>query len=205
MHLTDTQINDFVDDALNAAELDAVKAHVATCGDCQAEVSALRAMLHKIGTLPQSIEPERDLRPQVWAQTDRKTLWHWRYPLAAAAIVLIAASSLFTLMLSRDNDTEAPTAQTTAPSTVDLVSIERQYAPEVEELQRALANNREKLAPETVRILEESLQIIDAAIAEARNALAQDPNSNMLGELLRSAYQRKLDLLKQAARTSAVT
>jgi hypothetical protein len=205
MHLTETQINDFVDDTLDAGERDVVSEHVRACAECRAEVEALQTMLQKVGGLPLSIAPARDLRPQVWAQADRKTLWHWRYPLAAAAIALIAISSIMTLLISRDQNEELPTAAAPAPNSVDLVSLERQYSTELEELQRALRNNRDELAPETVQILEENLGIIDKAIQEARDALTRDPNSSTLGELLRSAYQRKLDLLKQAARTSAVT
>jgi hypothetical protein len=68
-----------------------------------------------------------------------------------------------------------------------------------------LAGNRTQLAPETVRILEENLRIIDTAIQEARAALARDPQSAALGEMWRSAYQRKLELLEQAARSTAGT
>jgi hypothetical protein len=35
--------------------------------------------------------------------------------------------------------------------------------------------------------------------------MAADPNSELLVELLRSAYERKLELLRQAAKTSPVT
>ena len=205
MHLTETQINDYVDETLEPGEQASVTEHVHACAECRAEVAALQTMLQKVGALPTSIAPARDLRPNMWAQTDRKSLWHWRYPLAAAAIVLIAVSSLLTLVLSRNETVQTPTAIVTTPNTVDLVSLERQYTSELEELQRILRNNREDLAPETVQILEENLRIIDSAIQEARSALTRDPNSSTLGELLRSAYQRKLDLLKQAARTSAST
>ena len=70
---------------------------------------------------------------------------------------------------------------------------------------RVLREQRAELSPETVQILEENLEIIDKAIQDARSALVNDPQSDMLGEMLRSAYQRKIDLLKQAARSSAET
>ena len=206
MHLTETQINDFVDGTLDSRELASVREHVDACAECRAEIDALTTMLGRMQTLPASIAPERDLRPQIWQQVDRRTLWHWRYPLAAAAVALIAITSVLTLELSRNrDDADLPTAQATAPTYVDLVSLEREYRSEVEELERLLEDNRSQLAPETVQILEDNLRIIDAAIQEARSAIARDPNSSTLGELLRSAYQRKVELLKQAARTSAAT
>lgn len=206
MHLTEIQINDFADGSLSADELRLAQQHVQTCAECSAEVDAVRALVLSVNGLPRSIEPARDLRPQLWTQVDRRSLWSWRYQLVAAAMVLIAISSIVTATIVGGRESEpigvAGIDQTVA---VDLVGLERQYSTEVEDLQRVLRRNREQLAPETVRILEENLAIIDAAIGEARAALERDPQSAMLGELLRSAYQRKLDLLKQAARSSATT
>ena len=206
MHLTESQINDLVDESLGQEELARALLHVAECAACRGEVEALRTVLHRIAQLPSSIAPERDLRPDVWAQADRKTLWSWRYPLAAAAVLLIAISSAITIFVTRADDNAPVLKAAQQPAQpIDLVSLERQYSTEVEELQHLLGQNREALAPETVRILEENLRIIDGAIAEARAAIDRDPQSRMLGELLRSAYQRKVDLLKQAARSSAAT
>jgi hypothetical protein len=205
MHLTEAQINDLVDETLSDDEQSRVLTHISACAECRAEVDALRHVLHRVGQLPTSIQPQRDLRPATWAKSERKTLWSFRYPLAAAAVLLIALSSAITYFVTRD-DESGPVVrmtQTQNTNTVDLVSLERQYSNEVEELQRALRQNREALSPETIRILEENLRIIDSAINEARAALTNDPASHTLGEMLKSAYQRKLDLLKQAARSTA--
>ena len=203
MHLTEQQINDYIDDVLPADDAVIVQAHIHECADCRTEVDALRTMLQRVATLPRSIMPERDLRPNLSVQPKAKTLWHWRYPLAAAAVLLVAVSSTVTVLLTR-NDQPAVRI-TEVPGGVDLVNLEQQYTSELESLQRTLRVRRDELSPETVRILEENLAIIDRAIQEARAALIGDPQSDMLGELLRSAYQRKLDLLKQAARSSVET
>jgi hypothetical protein len=87
----------------------------------------------------------------------------------------------------------------------DPATLERQYSDELRELEQVLRKSRGALAPETVRIMEDNLMIIDRAIREARAAMAADPNSELLVELLRSAYERKLELLRQAAKTSPVT
>jgi anti-sigma factor RsiW len=206
MHLTEIEINDFVDETLDAAARATAQQHIVACAACRTEVDALRNLVQRVSRLPVAIEPERDLRPRIWGHTDRKTLWNWRYPLAAAAVLLIAVTSLLTVLVMRGAHTpEVRTSELNQAVTIDLVSMERRYTAEVEDLQRALDANRDRLAPETVRIMEENLRIIDAAIQEARNALASDPQSATLGELLRSAYQRKLDLLQQATRSSAST
>ena len=204
MHLNEQQINDYLDGELSDAAATSVATHIQECDACRAEVEALRHLLARVGQLPRDIQPERDLRSGIWQQAERRTLWHWRYPLAAAAVLLIAISSTITVLLTRD--APGPVVRVTeATGPVDLVSLETQYTNELAGLQRTLREQRDRLSPETVRILEENLAIIDRAIAEARNALVNDPQSDMLGELLRSAYQRKIDLLKQAARSSAET
>jgi anti-sigma factor RsiW len=205
MHLTESQLNDFVDDALAAGERAALAQHLDECAQCRDEVTALQTLAKRVAALPAALPPERDLRAGIWAQVDRRTLWHWRYPLAAAAVLLIAISSVVTLLITRPEDAAVVRAPQAEPVAVDLVRLEQRYRSEVDELQTALRKNRAQLAPATVRILEDNLRIIDAAIQEARTALANDPQSPTLGELLRSAYQQKLELLKQAARSSAET
>ena len=111
MHLTEQQINDYVDDALSAAEIEAARTHIEACSECREEVETLRSLLARVASLPQSIEPDRDLRPQSWPQPAPHTLWHWRYPLAAAAVLLIAVTSLVTIFMMRD--AYAPTVRVT--------------------------------------------------------------------------------------------
>ena len=205
-HLTESQINDFVDETLAHADLQWALQHVANCAHCRDEVAGMRSMLQRVAQLPLSIEPSRDFRRDVWTKVDSRTRWARRSYLSAAAMVLIALSSAITVLVMRSS--EGPVvriAETGRPAAIDLVSMERQYSEEVQELQRTLRTNRASLAPETVRILEENLRIIDAAIQEARAALAQDPASATLGELLQSVYRQKVELLKQATRSSAAT
>lgn len=164
-----------------------------------------------LAALPREIRPERDLRDDIWQRIHApapRTLWSVRYPLAAAAILLIALSSLITLaVMNTQRGTSVATRQREDVTLVaaDARAVERRYAREVEELEMVLRKSRGALAPETIRILEENLAIIDRAIREAQTALADDPNSDMLVDLLRSAYQRKLELLRQAAESSPVT
>ncbi len=205
MHLTEEQLNDLADGTLTGAALEEAQAHTRTCAECRAQVESIRVLLQRVSALPQEIRPERDLRADIWAQADRKTLWSWRYQLAAAAVILIAVTAVFTATLLRNGETPVNIVEHTGARPVDFVSLEPQYREQVNELQDALREQRDQLSPETVRILEENLRIIDTAIQEARAALARDPQSAALGEMWRSAYQRKLDLLKQAARSTAET
>lgn len=71
-----------------------------------------------------------------------------------------------------------------------------QYDAAIADLERALAEGRHYLAPETVAVIEENLAIIDRAIEEARSALAQDPASIHLTNYLADTMRRKLELLR---------
>ena len=108
MHLTETQINDLIDDALDPAEAADVGAHLDSCAQCSAVVAGLRELMQRLSALPLSVPPERDLRANIWTQADRRTLWHWRYPLAAAAILLIGITSTLTVLFTRGGNEPAP-------------------------------------------------------------------------------------------------
>jgi hypothetical protein len=73
-----------------------------------------------------------------------------------------------------------------------------QFNAAVEDLERILRDERGRLDPRTVLILERNLKAIDAAINEARMALEQDPANPFLNSHLADARRRKLDLLRHA-------
>ena len=74
-----------------------------------------------------------------------------------------------------------------------------QYDAAVNDLERVLREQRDRLDPRTVIVLERNLRVIDDAIAEARQALSADPANALLNAHLAGARQRKLDLLRRAA------
>ena len=61
-----------------------------------------------------------------------------------------------------------------------------------------MQNMRRNILMLTVATLERNLAIIDAAIAESRAALENDPNSRELTRMLSSTYDAKVQLLRQA-------
>jgi hypothetical protein len=77
-----------------------------------------------------------------------------------------------------------------------------QYDAAVADLEKAVKNGRGRLDKATIEIVERNLQIIDQAIAQARDALGADPANAYLSGHLVEARRRKLDLLRRAAALS---
>lgn len=75
----------------------------------------------------------------------------------------------------------------------------RSYDAAVDDLERILAQGRDRLDSTTVRVLEQNLALIDRAIADARRALAADSANLYLNTHLAETMRRKVDLLRQAA------
>jgi hypothetical protein len=73
------------------------------------------------------------------------------------------------------------------------------YSREIAMLQAIVRDRRSQLDSGTVAIIERNLSIIDAAIAQSKAALARDPASQLLGEQLTHALDKKVELLRTAA------
>jgi hypothetical protein len=86
-----------------------------------------------------------------------------------------------------------------ASATSQLSRAEQALAPEIAQLQRTLNQKRVELDPSTVKIVEDNLALIDAAVKQARAALIRDPASGFLTEQLDNALQKKVELLRTVA------
>jgi len=124
-------------------------------------------------------------------------------PQMVAAAILVALVSATTMWVALG---DAPVATTTRDEAVPggaaarAVSLDDgRYAEAVNELEQILEEGRTVLAPETLAMIEESLRTVDAAIAEVEDALAEDPNSDLLMRMLSSQQSTKLSVLQRAA------
>jgi hypothetical protein len=136
--------------------------------------------------------------------------------LAMAASLLIAvASGLTWLATNRSVLTGGGPAQEVIQAYRDSAGTPNQPGPivpanfadaqfnaAVSDLERILREERDRLDPRTVLILERNLKAIDSAINEARMALDQDPANQFLNSHLADARRRKLDLLRHATSLS---
>lgn len=218
MHQSITeQLSDYLDGELTAGEAAAVEAHLRECAACNAVLNDLK----RIVAQAQHLEP-RPPQADLWAGIERRIervtpprRVSFTLPqLAAAAALLIAVSagtaikfaapavpaSVPVEQTAKDELAQAEAAESIATIAVTPVGFsDAQYDAAVADLEKAVKAGRGRLDKSTIEVVEHNLQIIDQAIAQAREALAGDPANSYLSGHLVEARRRKLDLLRRAA------
>ncbi|HEX9705627.1 MAG TPA: zf-HC2 domain-containing protein [Gemmatimonadales bacterium] len=217
------RLSEYVDGTLERTVRDELERHLAECGDCRDVLRDLGRVVERARTLPAQ-PPARDLwagvaqrigatpghRPGV--DSSRRVTWLARRfslsvpQLAAAALVpiLVAAALVTVILVGRNpNNPVAINGDTTSISPrLVPVSTPRLDAA-VAELEQVLREGRGRLDSTTVRVIEQSLAIINTAIGEAETALAHDPANTFLNRHLTNQKLRKLDVLRRANELAA--
>jgi len=216
------RLSEYIDGELDAAETAALEQHLKECDACAAIVVELRAVVGS-ATLAGGIEPERDLwqgiaarigaQPAVIPIRRSPRRFSFSAPqLAAAAVVLMALSGGAVYLLQQDATPQvaAGTIVQTAGGAGPVRDVstaapepDPQVAADVDELERVLAENRDRLDPATVEIVERSIESIDLAIEAATSALDADPGNPYLHRQLDNTMRKKLDLLRRVTRERA--
>ena len=226
LHLPADRLNDLADGALDADPRAQAERHLAVCETCRAEVESIRALRARLQALPQAIEPPRDLRPVIRAAIDAavpsadpsagppprpvprwrdRAIASMRWPLAAAALLLVAVTAAITFALTRRRAAAPAVAYSVyAPAFASVLAIAERYDRATTELQRIVDEQRTHLSPATIRILEDNLRILDRAVSESKAALEGDPGNAALSAMLISAYEKKLGVLRSATTTMGI-
>ncbi len=207
------RLSEYLDDELDPAERAALAAHLDGCAECAATLADLERVVARARALDDR-GPATDLWPGIAARIGGAPARRYRIALSipqllAAGIALMVLSGGAAWLLHPGpwlavGPGSVP-AMDSGPANVRLRSVgwERRAAPgydaAVADLERVLADGRGRLDTATVRILEQNLQVIDSAIAQARRALAADSANAYLNSHLAETMRRKLDLLRQAA------
>jgi anti-sigma factor RsiW len=218
-HVSFERLCDLADGVLPPDDSAAVERHLGSCAACQDALARLRGLLDRASSLSSEIEPPpeswsgiRNRLPFTVLGTNRPrphfpASWVMR---AAAAVLLVAASSTITVLALRSREPSRPSSPATYPTIVvatpaTLRAVDDSYADVVDELTTTLRSQRASLSPTTVATLERTLRIIDEAIAEARAALAADPANAVLLDVLLGNYEQKVQLLRRASELVART
>jgi putative zinc finger protein len=214
------RLSEYLDGTLGGAERLDCERHLAECAECRATLDELQRVVARARAL-EPRAPRADLwagiasrigvsRPGVASLAEQRARRHIAFTLpqlaaASIALILLSAGGAW-LAFSRGSSRDIaltlapPPGDTAAAASVSWVSrADPKYDARVAELQQALDAGRERLDSATVRVIEKNLRIIDAAIGQARRALAADPANQYLNVHLADTMRRKLDLLRTAS------
>lgn len=162
-------------------------------------------LMEAAGALETEIAPERDLWPDIEnaIATTSGTRWNTLLAQAAVVVLLVGASSGLTYLVMNERTPSAtPSADNTAlhyerASFGDQYMLGPDYQDARSSLKAQLDEKLGRLSPEERAEVHKNIKAIRAAIEEINRALAYDPDSVLLQELLLSAYRDELSLMMQ--------
>jgi anti-sigma factor RsiW len=99
----------------------------------------------------------------------------------------------------------APTNTRLVSADPTLSAAEPVFISEISKLRKIVKERRAQLDPRTVAVLEQSIAVMDSAIAQSRAALIKDPASGFLASQLNRSLEKKVELLRTAALLPART
>ena len=228
-HPDSERFSAYLDGLSSDGEALELEKHLSACDGCHGLLNDLFELQRRVRELPEQLPP-RDLWPgiQRGIRTDAtqgaevirlfpgfqqpaepaRRAYRLSLPQAAAAgLVLAVLSGALGL---RVGSSPAPEAGVAVESEASWVSLVGEASPglegsarEVAQLETLLAQNQGDLDPETVRILQKNLGVIDRAIQESVAALRADPGNRFLESHLARAIQTKGQYLRTAASLAA--
>jgi tetratricopeptide (TPR) repeat protein len=219
------RLSDYLDDEMTAAERAAIETHLAGCAACRETLAELRAVIARASLLsdaPPSVDlwsgvehriaPSRSVVPFV--ATRRRFSFTLPQLVAAGLALMLSSGALVWVATMRDSrvspplvaTTQTPPATTAEPAPADPDDIrpmrtnfaDAHYDEAIADLEKMLDHGRNRLDPETVRVLEANLLAIDQAIDQCRKALRNDPSNVYLNNHFVEQRNRKLALLRRA-------
>lgn len=223
------RLSEYLDGTLTPEERSACEAWLASSAEGRELLQELRRVVAKAKTLPDVAVPESvwagisaGIREQKLGRSTAQAVVaidsarrlaaspsrRWQFSplqLAAAAAVLVTVGAGIGIKV-RTGDTRDTATTQAGPQSGVFTPVNRPaagadagYDKAVQDLQVLLERNRGTLDTATVRVLESSLARIDAALAEAQDAVLNDPSSAYLNDHLSRIKRKKLDVLRQGA------
>ncbi len=222
-HEFELELGDFVDGTLAPDRGRAVEAHVRTCVRCRSVVADFTAIRGTARTLePQmpaahvwtqiaaAVEQEQRARrpdralPATWWRLATGAL-AWRPLVAAAAMVAVLVGG--TWLAWYDASTRSGLRQAAnAPATTgagnestidaDVQLAEQHYSSAIGDLEKVTKAEASSLDPETAKVMQANLAVIDQAIGQSREALKSEPANTVAQESLFDALRSKVQLLQ---------
>jgi anti-sigma factor RsiW len=206
----DERLSAYLDGELEGTELSAAESHLAACAACRADLEGLTRVAKRAASLDDR-PPEHDLWSGIQSRiatpgtsdvvplSSRRRVAFTMPQLAAAAVLLMAISAGAGFLMQHPVSQSAQQPFDAPPRMVAVGNpVMASYDSAITGMQQMLASRRGSLDTSTVRVVEQSLTVIDLAIKQAREALSRDPGNMYLNGQLQRTLGRKLEVLRQA-------
>ena len=205
-HIRTELLHDRADGLLGGEEAARIAAHLAACPACAAEAESIARLRQRVADLPASVDPGVDLRPGIRALRAQRTRGN-RAPLAAAAVLVLAAAGLAAALLLRADGVAPAGVPETAAAPADAaevaLALDAAYDRAGDELKARVSFSATGRGAEAARLVAADVAAVERALGESRAALRQDPGSAVLRELVLSAHRQRMDVLRRAAELAA--
>lgn len=218
-------VSDYLDGELPPARKREMEQHLTECPECRALLEDLRLLVTRSRALP-DVPPNRDLWPGIAARLageapapalashPKPRSWTARrisfsipqFAAACAAMLALLAGFGWYAFVRVPEQARLATGKASVPAMnaeATAASADQPAIHDIAELRKILASGRGKLAPATVRSLEESLVIIDVAIKQAQRALEADPGNPYVKAHLNETMHRKIELMRRATQLAS--
>ena len=208
------RIDGYLDGRLRPEDEEALGHHLTECPTCAKEVELAQDIRQRAARLPRSLDPPRDLWPEIATRVTAETVVHGRFVrralMAAAAVVLLVGTVVTAYMVGggqTGSTAENRQVIETSPSEIVFASFEElgvdDYMATRSELLGAFEARRDDLSPETLEVLTTNLKVIDDAMGRIAEALGEEPGNEFLMKQLAAAYRRQINLMELAVRLPA--
>ena len=193
-------IADFIDGELGEDLSRDVERHLRECAECTSLAEDLRRLDARAASLP-AVHPSPELwsriKDRVEAPRNRFRELPWLASAAALAVLTLSGGIIYMLSGPGSSpDDEALVLMSQIAE--DLQQAERHYQQAITGLEAIFQENRASLDPELSAMLQQNLEVIEAAVVESRQALATEPESQIARESLLEGLRLKVNLLQNA-------
>ncbi len=173
-----SRIDGYLDARLRPEDAEALRNHLAECPACAEEVEVAQDLRQRAARLPRSLDPPRDLWPEIATRITAESVVRGRFVrralMAAAAVALLVGSVVTAYMVGRGqtgSTVEIRQVVENGPSEIVLASFEElgvdDYVATRRELLGAFEARRDDLSPDTLDVLTTNLKVIDDAMGKS--------------------------------------